>query len=83
MRERPCAACLGSNCGAFSFKSFSRFHTTASALKSLPSWNFTPSRRVKVQRVGSASSTFHEVARPGTSTEALSAEDRSQLISPS
>jgi hypothetical protein len=52
-------------------------------LKSLPSWNFTPSRRVKVQRVGLASSTFHAVASPGTSTEALSAEERSQLISAS
>ena len=83
MRERPWAACLGSNCGDLSFRILSRFHTTASALKSLPSWNFTPSRRVKVQRVGLASSTFQAVARPGTSTEALSAEDRSQLISAS
>ena len=83
MRERPCAACLLSYCGALSFSSFSMFQTTASAVKSLPSWNFTPSRSVNTQRVGSAASTFHDVARPGTRPEALSAEERSQLISPS
>ena len=58
-------------CGDLSFSSLSRFHTTASALKSLPSWNFTPSRRVNTQRVLSPSSTFQQVARPGTSTRRL------------
>ena len=83
MRERPWAACFESYCGDLSFKSLSRFHTTASALKSLPSWNFTPSRKVNTQRVLSPSSTVHEVARPGTSPDGLSADDRSQLSSPS
>ena len=83
MRERPCAACLESYCGDLSFRILSKFQTTASALKSLPSWNFTSRRSVTTQRVVSPSSTFQLVARPGTSTDGLSADDRSQLISPS
>ena len=38
---------------------------TSSAVKSEPSWNFTPSRSLNSQVVGST--TFQEVASPGSS----------------
>jgi hypothetical protein len=44
-RARLMPAAGGSNCGASLLKKRSRFQTTASALKSVPSWNFTPLRR--------------------------------------
>ncbi len=37
-----------SNCGALVSNTLSKFQTTASALKAEPSWNFTPSRSLKV-----------------------------------
>jgi hypothetical protein len=83
MRVRPCADWRGSNCGLSDFRSLSRFHTTALASKAEPSWKVTPGRSVKIQRVLSAGSTFHEVARPGTRSEALSDRLRSQLMSAS
>src|SRR5262249_30685104 len=42
---------------------------TSSAVKGLPSWNFTPGRRTNSQVV---SFTFHEVARPGWSCNDVS-----------
>ena len=78
MREAVTPTWLASNCGASCFSTFSTFHTTASALNGEPSWKVTPGRSLKVHLVLSASSTFHSVARPGITTLALSAEDRSQ-----
>ena len=78
MREAVTPTWLGSKCGASCFSTFSTFHTTASALNAEPSWNFTPGRSLKIHLVLSASSTFHSVARPGITTLALSAEERSQ-----
>ncbi len=59
MRERPCADWRWSYCGASFFSSLSKFHTTASAVNSEPSWNFTPSRILNIQRflLASAGST--------------------------
>ena len=48
MRDAVTPTWLGSNCGASCFKTFSTFHTTASALNGVPSVNFTPWRRVIV-----------------------------------
>src|SRR5215470_13892292 len=57
----------GSNCGASLLKKRSRFHTTASALKSVPSWNFTPLRRWKIHTFLSSGACSHFSARCGTS----------------
>ena len=54
---------------------------TASALKSDPSWNFTPWRSSKIHFVGSAGSWYHLVASPGTSLAGAVADDRSQATS--
>src|SRR4051794_30757056 len=83
MREAVTPTWLGSNCGASCFKTFSTFHTTASALNGEPSWKVTPGRNLKTHLVLSESSTFHSVASPGITTLALSAEDRSQPVSAS
>ncbi|MHC2641172.1 hypothetical protein ACVMHZ_003929 [Bradyrhizobium liaoningense] len=83
MREAVTPTWLASNCGASCFSTFSTFHTTASALNGEPSWNVTPGRSLNTHLVLSASSTFHSVARPGITTLALSAEDRSQPVSAS
>ncbi|MGY3404500.1 hypothetical protein ACVWZV_000613 [Bradyrhizobium sp. GM5.1] len=83
MREAVTPTWLASNCGASCFSTFSTFHTTASALNGEPSWKVTPGRSLKVHLVLSASSTFHSVARPGITTLALSAEERSQPVSAS
>ena len=83
MRERPCAACFESNCGASCLSSLSKFQTAASAVNSEPSWYIAPLRIANVHRVRSLSSTFHAVARPGTSSAAFVADERSQLISAS
>src|ERR1700675_1578859 len=83
MRERPCADWRGSYCGDLSLSSFSRFHATDCAPKALPSWKVTPGRILNVHLVLSAASTHHEVARPGTISDALSAELRSQFTRPS
>ena len=80
MRDRPCADCFWSNWGDLSFSNLSMFQITASALNSEPSWNFTPWRRLKIQRFLSASSTFQDVASDGTRFDALSAFDRSHSI---
>ena len=63
----------------------SRFQITASAVKSEPSWNFTPSRSLKIHLVlpGSPSSRPQLAASPGTSPDGFVALDRSQLISAS
>jgi hypothetical protein len=45
-------------------------NTTSSAVKSAPSWNFTPSRSLNTHTVGSSSFTYHSVARRGVSTPA-------------
>src|SRR6476660_9517553 len=80
MREAVTPTWLGSNCGASLFRTFSTFHTTASALNGEPSWKVTPDRSLKVHLVLSASSTFHSVASPGIITLALSAEERSHIV---
>ena len=82
-RARAWAACLGSNCGDLSFRIFSRFHTTTSASKSEPSWNFTPWRSLKIQRLPSPSTADHSVARPGLMSAMVSAFERSQFTSAS
>jgi hypothetical protein len=82
-RARAWAACLGSNWGDLSFRIFSRFHTTTSASKSEPSWNFTPWRNLKIHLVGSPSTADHSVARPGRMSAMVSAFDRSQFTSAS
>ena len=81
MRGLTCAACFASNCGDLSSSTLSRFQTTASALKSEPSWNLTPLRSVKRQTFVSFGSTFHSVARPGTSLPGRVAMFASQAIS--
>ncbi len=79
MRARTWASCLESNWGDLSFRTLSRFQITASASKSEPSWNLTPSRSLKTQRLGSPSTGAHEVARPGRMSAMTSAFDRSQF----
>jgi hypothetical protein len=74
---------LASKCGASRSSTLRTFHTTASASKALPSWNFTPLRSLKIHLVLSAASTAHSVARPGISTEGLSALLRSHAVSAS
>src|SRR6202795_2888830 len=74
---------LGSNCGASCLRTFSTFQTTASALEGEPSWKVTPGRSVNVHFFLSDSSTFQSVASPGIATLALSAEDRSHIVSAS
>ncbi len=81
MRDLTCALCLGSNCGDLSDKTLSKFQITASALKAEPSWNFTPSRRLKIHFFRSVSSTFQDVANPGTSLPGRSLTFASQAIS--
>ncbi len=54
IREVVAPTWSGAKCGAWSFRTFSTFQTTAAALKGDPSWKVTPSRSVKVQRVGSS-----------------------------
>ena len=74
---------LGSKCTASLSSTLRTFHTTASALKSLPSWNFTPGRSLKTHLVLSFASTAQLSARPGMSTLGASALDRSQCVSAS
>src|SRR6185436_12141274 len=71
----PCA----SNCGTPCLKLRSRFQITASALKGVPSWNFTPLRSLNVHFLGSPASCCQLSARPGTMSAGLSALVRSQL----
>ncbi|KAG1449444.1 hypothetical protein G6F57_016628 [Rhizopus arrhizus] len=56
IREAVTPTWLGSNCGALLSSTLPTFHTTASALKSDPSWNFTPGRSLKRYRVGDSCS---------------------------
>ncbi len=83
MRDAVTPTWLGSNCGASCLRTFSTFQTTASALNGEPSWKVTPGRSLKVHFFLSESSTFHSVASPGMMTLALSAEDRSHIVSAS
>src|SRR5262245_26443896 len=83
MRVAVTPTWLTSKCGASCFSTFSTFHTTASASKSDPSWNFTPDRNLKIHLVWSVGDTFHSVATPGITTLALSADERSHVVSPS
>ena len=83
IRDAVTPTWLGSNCGASCLSTFSTFQTTASALNGEPSWKVTPGRSLKVHFFLSASSTFHSVASPGITTLALSAEDRSHIVSAS
>ena len=67
-------------CGESLSNSRSKFHSTASASKSEPSWNLTPLRRWKVHFVLSSGFTSQLSASPGMRPEALSAELMSQLM---
>ena len=82
MRARMMPVALGSNWALSLLKMRSRFQITASALKSVPSWNFTPLRRWKIQIFLSAGSCSHFSARPGTSLTGAVVV-RSKAISPS
>ena len=70
-------------CGESLSNSRSKFHSTASASKSEPSWNFTPLRSRNVHLVLSASLTSQPSASPGMRPDASSAELMSQLMSAS
>jgi hypothetical protein len=83
MREAVTPTWLASKCSASCFSTFSTFHTTASASKSEPSWNFTPERSLKIHLVWSEGETAHSVATPGITTLALSADERSHVVRPS
>ena len=83
MREAVTPTWLGFKCSASCLSTFSTFHTTASALKSEPSWNLTPGRSLSIHLVLSLASTPHSVDRPGITTLAFSALDRSQVVRPS
>ena len=83
MREAVTPTWLGSKCGASCLSTFSTFQTTASASNAEPSWNFTPGRSLKIHLVLSSGATLHSVATPGITTLALSADERSQVVSPS
>src|SRR3981081_4786385 len=83
IRDAVTPTWLGSNCGASCLSTFSTFQTTASALNGEPSWNVTPGRSLKVHFFLSASSTAHSVERPGITTLALVAEDRSHIVNAS
>src|SRR5262245_12952045 len=76
-------ACLISYWGASLLRFLSQFHRNASALKVLPSWNFTPWRNLKVHLVGSSLLISHDSASPGTKAGRVSPCDRSQRTSPS
>jgi hypothetical protein len=58
----------------------SRFQIIASAVTAEPSWNLTPSRKEKSQRVWSSSSIFHEAAGPGVSLAISSGRVKSQPV---
>ena len=83
MRVAVTPTWLTSKCAASCFSTFSTFHTTASASNSEPSWNFTPGRSLKIHLVWSLGDTAHSVATPGITTLALSADERSHVVSPS
>lgn len=63
MQHSVALICFGSYCGAFLSKSFSRFQITASALKSEPSWNFTPRRSLNTHLDWSSGETWYSSAR--------------------
>src|SRR5450830_490793 len=83
MREAVTPTWLASNCGASLSSTLRTFHTTASALKGLPSWNFTPLRSLNTHLVLSLASTAQLSARAGISTLGASALDRSHCVSES
>src|SRR6478672_7684215 len=83
IRDAVTPTWLGSNCTASCLSTFSTFQTTASALNSEPSWNFTPRRSLNTHLVLSFGSTFHSVESPGITTLGFSADERSQVVSPS
>ena len=83
MREAVTPTWLASKCGASLSITLRTFHTTASALNALPSWNFTPGRSLNTHLVLSLASTAQLRARPGISTLGLSALERSQPVSAS
>ena len=56
---------------------------TASAVKSVPSWNFTPRRRWKIQVFLSSLSCSQRSARPGRKPASLSERERSHSTRPS
>ncbi len=83
MREAVTPTWLASKCTASLSSTLRTFQTTASALKSLPSWNLTPGRSLKTHLVLSLASTAQLVASAGISTLGASALDRSHCVSES
>lgn len=83
MREAVTPTWLGSKWAAVLSSTLRTFQTTASAFSAEPSWNLTPGRSLKIHLVLSLASAVQLVARPGTSTLAASALDRSQWVSAS
>src|SRR5580658_5515938 len=80
---RTIGAAGASYCGDLSSYIRRKFQITASALKSDPSWNFTPSRTVQIQRVGLVSSACHAVNNPGVISANLSVWVKSQFTTES
>ena len=83
MREAVTPTWAGSYCSASLSSTLPTFQTTASALKALPSWNFTPGRSLNTHLVLSLSFTAQDRARPGISSLGLSALLSSQWVSAS
>ena len=83
MRDRVLPICPGAYCGAALFSTLSTFQTMASAFTSVPSWNLTPGRKVKIQRLVFCGSMCHSVASPGTRPLGFSPCDRSHSTSAS
>ena len=77
------AAWAASNCGAVLFSTLSRFHTTAPASNSEPSWNATPRRRRKVQTTRLDGSADQLSASPGRRRALLSPRESSYAVSAS
>ena len=83
IRDAVTPTWLGSNWTASCLSTLSTFQTTASALNDEPSWNLTPGRSLNVHFFLSVASTAHSVARAGINTLALSADERSHIVSAS
>ena len=72
-----------SNCGLSVLKNRSRFQTTASALKGVPSWKATPGRSLKIQVFLSSGDCVQLSASPGFNPASASVFVRSQRMRPS
>ena len=79
-RALTCADPYVSKWGASFFLIDSQVKTTASAVKELPSWNFTFRRSLNTHLVGWSLRTSHDSASPGTSGAGRSLRVRSHAI---